>query len=162
MKEYYTYYDSPIGKLRIVASEKGISQIVLDAIQNPISEEYERKEISIMKEAIRQLQEYFDHKRTTFDLLLNPAGTEFQKKVWNALTTIPYGETKTYKDIAEAIDCPKGFRAVGLSNNKNPIIIVYPCHRVIGSNGKLVGYAGGLDLKEKLLQLENKQLAYDL
>ncbi len=88
---------------------------------------------------------------------LNPNGTVFQKKVWNALCNIPYGETRSYKQVAEAVGNNKASRAVGMANNKNPIMIVIPCHRVIGSNGSLVGYAGGLDIKEKLLFLENKK-----
>ena len=101
-----------------------------------------------------QLDEYFRGARKNFDLPLNPAGTEFQRKVWDALLAIPYGETRTYREIAEAAGCPKGFRAVGMANNKNPIAIIIPCHRVIGSNGKLVGYASGLGRKEALLALE--------
>ena len=104
-----------------------------------------------------QLQEYFCGKRKTFDFNYELQGTDFQKKVWNALRDIPYGETRTYKDIAIAIGNPKAYRAVGLANNKNPITIVVPCHRVIGSSGKLVGYAGGLEMKQKLLHLENPE-----
>ena len=107
-----------------------------------------------------QLKEYFGGKRKIFDLPLKPEGTEFQLRDWDALRRIPYGETRSYKDIAEEIDCPKGFRAVGMANNKNPIGIIIPCHRVVGANGKLVGYAGGMEKKEFLLELE-KQKAED-
>jgi len=111
-------------------------------------------ETELLKEASRQLAEYLDGFRKTFDLPLNPQGTEFQKKVWNALCDIPYGEIRSYKQIAEAVGNPKASRAVGMANNRNPIMIFIPCHRVIGSNGSLVGYGGGLDMKEKLLSLE--------
>lgn len=111
-------------------------------------------ETGIIKEAARQLQEYLDGNRTSFELPLNPQGTEFQKNVWKALCQIPYGETRSYKQVAEAIGNPKAPRAVGMANNKNPIMIIIPCHRVIGSNGSLIGYAGGLHIKERLLALE--------
>ena len=102
----------------------------------------------------KEVMEYLDGKRKTFDIKYEINGTEFQKKVWKELTKIPYGETRTYKEIAVAVGNPKASRAVGMANNKNPISIVVPCHRVIGSNGKLVGYAGGLDMKKALLDLE--------
>ena len=101
-----------------------------------------------------QVEEYLSGERRVFDLPLKPEGTEFQRKVWNALLTIPYGETKSYKDIAVQIENPKGCRAVGMANNRNPIPIIIPCHRVIGANGSMVGYGGGLDIKVKLLELE--------
>ena len=101
-----------------------------------------------------QLLEYFEGKRKKFELPLSPDGTVFQKKVWNALLDIPYGEERSYQDIAVAVGSPKGCRAVGMANHNNPIIIVIPCHRVIGKSGKLVGYGGGLDMKERLLSLE--------
>ena len=117
----------------------------------------EKTASSVLKEAFRQLDEYFDGKRTEFDLPLAPQGTPFMKSVWEALCDIPYGETATYKDIAIAVGSPKAYRAVGMANNRNPIGIIVPCHRVIGCSGKLVGYAGGTDLKYKLLRLENKK-----
>ncbi len=101
-----------------------------------------------------QLAEFFENKRKEFDFKYELRGTNFQKKVWNALCDIPYGETRSYKDIAILIGNPKSSRAVGMANNKNPITIVVPCHRVVGSNGKLVGYAGGLAMKKKLLTIE--------
>ena len=112
------------------------------------------EETDLIKETKRQLDEYFAGKRKEFDIPTRLEGTEFQKRVWEELRKIPYGKTVTYKDIAEAVGCQKGFRAVGLANNRNPISIIYPCHRVIGSNGSLTGYGGGLDVKEKLLELE--------
>lgn len=112
------------------------------------------KETDLINKAFSQLEEYFDGKRASFDLPLDANGTDFQKSVWNALINIPYGETRSYKEIAETVGVPKGYRAVGLANNKNPIGIFIPCHRVVGADGDLVGYAGGLDLKRFLLELE--------
>ena len=111
-------------------------------------------ETVLIKKANKQLQEYFSGKRKIFDLPLAPTGTEFQQKVWSSLRKIPYGTTNSYKEIAESIGNIKASRAVGMANNKNPILILIPCHRVIGTNGKLVGYAGGIDVKEKLLKIE--------
>lgn len=115
------------------------------------SKKIETKEI---KKAYIELKEYFEGGREVFDIPIKLNGTDFQKKVWEELLKIPYGETKSYLDIAKSIGNPKACRAVGMANNKNKIIIIVPCHRVIGSNKKLVGYAGGLDVKEKLLNLE--------
>ncbi|NTW96016.1 MAG: methylated-DNA--[protein]-cysteine S-methyltransferase [Erysipelotrichaceae bacterium] len=109
----------------------------------------------VLKASI-QLNEYALGKRKTFDLKLDPKGTVFQKKVWIAMREIPYGETKTYGDLARAVGSPKGFRAVGGACNRNPIAIVQPCHRVVGSDGKLTGFFGGLDLKQKLLDFEKR------
>ena len=109
---------------------------------------------AMTSQACAQLQEYFAGKRTTFDLPLAASGTTFQQQVWQALLTIPYGKTCSYGDIARAIGNPKGVRAVGLANGKNPLAIVVPCHRVIGADGKLTGYAGGLNRKQQLLALE--------
>ena len=108
----------------------------------------------LQREVDKQMGEYFEGERKEFDLPLRPEGTDFQKKVWNALLEIPFGETRSYQDIANAVGSPKACRAVGMANHQNPIIIVIPCHRVIGKNGKLVGYGGGLSMKEKLLLLE--------
>ncbi len=102
-----------------------------------------------------EISEYFDGKRRNFTFKTNAKGTDFQKKVWSALCEIPYGETRTYKEIAKAIGNEKASRAVGMANNKNPLHIVVPCHRVIGANGKLVGYAGGVEMKENLLKMES-------
>ena len=108
----------------------------------------------LQREVDKQMREDFEGKRKAFELPLRPDGTDFQKKVWNALLEIPFGETRSYQDIANAVGSPKACRAVGMANHHNPIIIVIPCHRVIGKNGKLVGYGGGLSMKEKLLLLE--------
>jgi len=108
----------------------------------------------LLTEAVRQLQAYFAGELCQFDLPLDLAGTEFQRRVWLELTRIPYGETRSYQDMANAIGAPKAVRAVGAANGANPVVIVVPCHRVIGSNGKLVGFGGGLPLKRRLLSLE--------
>lgn len=107
--------------------------------------------------AFEELEEYFLGRRREFDLPLSPDGTEFQKKVWAALREIPYGETRSYSEIAGQVGNPKAVRAVGMANHRNPIAIMIPCHRVIGKNGSLTGYAGGLDLKERLLKLEHSE-----
>ena len=111
-------------------------------------------ETPLIKDAFRQLSEYLIGERKEFDLPLRMRGTEFQKRVWRALLDIPYGETRSYKQIAEAIGNPKGVRAVGMANNRNQLLIVIPCHRVIGASGSLVGYGEGLEMKEFLLRLE--------
>lgn len=118
--------------------------------------EGENKQTRLLVQAAGQLDEYFTGKRKEFDLPLAAEGTLFQKKVWNALCTIPYGETRSYKDIAIQIGNAKACRAVGMANHNNPIGIIVPCHRVVGADGKLVGYAGGLDRKQFLLELERK------
>ncbi len=110
----------------------------------------------LQKKALCELKEYFEGSLTEFTLPLAPEGTEFQKRVWRALCTIPYGETRSYGEIAKLIGNPKACRAVGGANNKNPIMIVIPCHRVIGADGSLVGYAGGTDIKKRLLELEGR------
>lgn len=118
--------------------------------------EGENKQTRLLVQAAGQLDEYFTGKRKEFDLPLAAKGTLFQKKVWNTLCTIPYGETRSYKDIAIQIGNAKACRAVGMANHNNPIGIIVPCHRVVGADGKLVGYAGGLDRKQFLLELERK------
>ncbi len=142
-------YNSIIGDIFISADEN-----FLLSVQFVNHNFIENKENKIIRQTIKQLDEYFRGKRKKFELPLNPKGTEFQKKVWLQLMKIPYGKTATYKDIATLIGNPNASRAVGNANNKNPIAIIIPCHRVIGSNNKLTGYAGGLDKKEKLLNLE--------
>ena len=151
MKAIY-YYDTPIGKIGIAETDGAISHILFDG--ETISSDFEEKETKTIKLAAKQLLEYFKGKRTTFDMPLLFDGTPFQVSVWKALMTIPYGETRSYKDIAIQVGCPKGPRAVGLANNRNKIPIVIPCHRVIGASGKLVGFGGGLETKQFLLDLE--------
>ncbi|MBE6034359.1 MAG: methylated-DNA--[protein]-cysteine S-methyltransferase [Clostridiales bacterium] len=151
MKNIY-YYDTILGKIGIAEENDQITNLIFDNEQ--IEEDTDLKETNIIKKAISQLNEYLGGSRKSFELPLNPAGTEFQRKDWLALQQIPFGKTVSYKDIAEQIGCPKGARAVGLANNRNPIPIFIPCHRVIGADGKLVGYGGGIDKKVKLLELE--------
>lgn len=117
--------------------------------------DYLEEETDLIKKAAKQLKEYYDGLRRDFDLPLDLQGTPFQLKVWNELLKIPYGQTRTYKQIAQAIGSPKAYRAVGNANNQNRIMVVVPCHRVIGSNGQMVGYAGGIEMKEMLLAIED-------
>ncbi|MDY5212485.1 methylated-DNA--[protein]-cysteine S-methyltransferase [Intestinibacter sp.] len=154
------FYNTKIGKLGIREDGKNITHIYLrdkDIDEDKVVIE----ESDLIKRAYIQIDEYIKGKRKIFDLPLNPNGTEFQKKVWKALTEIPYGETTSYKDIAVTLGNEKACRAVGMANNKNPIPIIIPCHRVIGANKKLVGYAGGLDLKKMLLNLEGISVQED-
>ena len=146
------FYETPVGKL-CIGEEDGV---IVRTTWSKIPTEYILEETELILQCKMQLDEYFRGERKTFDLPLAPKGTDFQKKVWNALQKIPYGETKTYGEIAAAVGNPKAARAVGMANNKNPIGIIIPCHRVVGADGKLVGYAGGMDKKEWLLQIERK------
>ncbi|OXB06498.1 methylated-DNA--[protein]-cysteine S-methyltransferase [Flavobacterium pectinovorum] len=146
------YINSPLGITKIVGDEDGIAVIsVSDVGTNEVSEVIPEA----LKEAVSQLQEYFDKKRTDFDFKLNPKGTEFQQKVWKALLEIPYGKTISYMDQTKKLGDIKAIRAVASANGKNPLWIVVPCHRVIGTNGSLTGYAGGLSRKKWLLEHEN-------
>lgn len=146
------YYDTPIGKIALAEKEGKITDLFLKP--SGLDKGYNIKETDVLKEAGKQLKEYFDGKRKSFSLPLTPEGTPFMKSVWKSLEKIPYGETRSYKDIAIACGSNKAYRAVGMANNKNPIAIIIPCHRVIGADKKLVGYGGGLDIKEFLLKLE--------
>jgi len=152
-----TYFLSPIGLLEIQGSENGISSVSFDAIVDNVIESP-----PCLRECVTQLYEYFEGKRKSFDLKLDFEGTDFQKKVWNELTKIPFGKTKSYHDIAMKIGDKDAVRAIGHANGKNPIAIIVPCHRVIGSDGKLVGYAGGLWRKQWLLNFENKDIQGEL
>lgn len=147
------FYDTVIGKLGIAEDGTGITNIFIN--ETGLPEGSIVKETPRIKKAMTQLAEYFSGKRRSFDVPLALYGTNFQKSVWQALLTIPYGETRTYKQIALAIGKPKASRAVGMANHKNPVPLLVPCHRVIGSNGKLVGYAFGTEMKEKLIRLES-------
>ena len=145
------FYETKIGKIGIRENGKYITDIIFSKSEEKTDN---INETELIKAAFKQIKEYLDGDRKYFDLPIELMGTEFQKKVWNELRNIPYGQTKTYKDIALAIKNEKACRAIGNANNKNPLPIIIPCHRVIGSNGKLVGYSGGLDIKEKLLNIE--------
>ena len=158
---YVYFYNTRIkelGTLGIGACEDKITDLFFEyEIENiKKSSNYIIKEITLIKKAASQLFEYLNGKRKKFDLPLLKEGTDFQISVWNELLKIPYGETRSYKDIAIAINNEKAVRAVGMANNRNKIPIFIPCHRVIGSNKKLVGYGGGLEIKEFLLNLEKK------
>ncbi|HBC97419.1 MAG TPA: methylated-DNA--[protein]-cysteine methyltransferase [Clostridium sp.] len=152
------YYNTVIGRICIVENEKSITNLYFENSFHKVRYDIV-EETPLLKKANLELEEYFNGSRKLFDLPLAPEGTEFQKKVWSALGKIPYGETRSYKEIAMAVGNPKAFRAVGMANNRNPIPIFIPCHRVIGSNGDLVGYGGGLNLKEKLLKIEKTNAA---
>jgi methylated-DNA-[protein]-cysteine S-methyltransferase len=145
------FYHTKLGTLQICCSNSAITSVSF-ATKNDNTAKSFPNELS--EEAILQIREYLEQKRQTFSLPLRFEGTEFQKSVWRVLQSIPFGETRSYKDIACEIGVPKASRAVGMANNRNPIAIIIPCHRVIGSNGKMVGYAGGLDVKRKLLEIE--------
>jgi len=155
----YTQIESPLGPLLLVADDAGLRQILFVNGRHPARLQSSWKEDrAAFSEAISQLHAYFTGERENFDLQLAPEGTPFQLAVWHRLCDIPYGETISYGELATRIGNPKASRAVGLANGSNPIPIVIPCHRVIGSNGKLTGYGGGLPIKEKLLALERRQL----
>ena len=152
MKSIY-YYHSYLGKIGIAEENNKITDVLFE--NDKLSGQYIINETDILREAASQLEEYFQGNRKIFSLDLAPEGTDFMKKVWQELSNIPYGKTVSYKDIAIAIGNEKACRAVGMANNKNPIPIFIPCHRVIGKNGGLVGYSSGVDIKEKLLELED-------
>ena len=149
--KYVKYMETELGKIGIIEENNYIVKI---SIGEEKEQGIEQKDTPLLLNATTQIKEYLKNKRKNFELPLNPKGTEFMKKVWNELLKIPYGQTRTYKQIAEAIGNEKSARAVGMANNKNPIPIIIPCHRVVGANGSLVGYALGLDMKKYLLKLE--------
>lgn len=156
-------FDSAMGKMTLYETDGGICGVDLEgkivpAMQKRIFREAEIEEIKtdLLEKAQAELKEYFAGKRKKFDLPLAIFGTEFQKNVWNTLLQIPYGGTLTYGEVAQIIGNPKACRAVGMANNQNPLMILVPCHRVLGADGSLVGYGGGLDIKKKLLLLERE------
>ncbi|MGL5206545.1 MAG: methylated-DNA--[protein]-cysteine S-methyltransferase [Acidaminococcaceae bacterium] len=146
------YFYSPVGWLSI--EDDGVALTKINFENQVCSECGQISEIAGM--VIQQLQEYFSGRRRAFSLPLALSGTKFMQEVWQALLDIPYGEVRSYGDIAKTIEKPKACRAVGMANNRNPLPIVIPCHRVVGTNGKLIGYAGGLQCKDKLLKLEKE------
>lgn len=159
MQLFYKEIKTPLGHLKLVAHDQALVAVLWENDDPNRVKLFDLKlneQHPILLETEKQLDEYFTQKRTHFDLPLDFLGTEFQKHVWQALLTIPFGETRTYKQIAEQIDNVKAVRAVGAANGKNPISIIAPCHRVIGANGKLVGFAGGLENKKILLDIESK------
>ena len=144
------FYETDLGIIGIRDNNNAITEVFYS--KSKINDHL--KETPLIRESFNQLKEYFQGTRREFTIPIEAEGSEFQKKVWKALLDIPYGQTRTYKEIAIAIGNEKACRAVGMANNRNPISIIIPCHRVIGANGKLVGYGGGLDIKEKLLNIE--------
>lgn len=151
----YTHYQSPLGTMTLQASKQGLLGAWFSTQTTQPDELGEcNPAFPLLVETMRQLDQYFAGQRREFDLPLAATGTPFQRAVWQALGTIPFGETRSYQQLADAIDNPKAVRAVGLANGKNPISIIVPCHRVIGKNGKLTGYAGGVERKAYLLKLE--------
>jgi methylated-DNA-[protein]-cysteine S-methyltransferase len=155
MKQY-CYYQSPFGKLLLIGNDGILEELHFpDAAEQELIAEDCQYDETVFNEVLRQLAEYFAGNRQVFDLKIVPKGTPFQKRVWQELQKIPFGRTASYGEIAERVGNAKACRAVGMANNKNPIPIIVPCHRVIGKNGSLVGFGGGLDLKRQLLNLEN-------
>jgi methylated-DNA-[protein]-cysteine S-methyltransferase len=149
---------SPVGPLTLIASDAGLAAVLWQndrPARVRVRAEREDARHPVLIEAVRQLDEYFAGRRTRFTLPLAPIGTPFQRRVWEALNTIPFGETRSYREIAQQIGHPSAVRAVGAANGRNPNSIITPCHRVIGSNGALTGFAGGLDIKAYLLTLES-------
>ncbi len=152
---HYAWEDSPVGRLLIAGDEEGLRVILFAEGRTAAQPDPGwRENPAALTEAVGQLREYFAGSRRRFDLRLAPAGTPFQRRVWNGLQQIPYGETLSYGELARRVGCPNGSRAVGLANGANPLSIVVPCHRVIGAGGKLTGYGGGLKNKEWLLAME--------
>jgi O-6-methylguanine DNA methyltransferase len=153
---FYVRTPSPVGPLFLAASTKGLVRLEFEARMqklNPDSTQLQESK-SALAPYLRELNDYFAGERREFSFPLDLRGTEFQLACWHALLEIPYGETRSYRDLAEAIGHPHAYRAVGMSNNRNPVAIVVPCHRVIASSGSLCGYGGGLEIKRKLLDLE--------
>ena len=155
----YQWLESPTGKLLLVGDESGLRAVSFAQGRTPprVSPNWENDH-ALLREPVRQLRAFFAGELQRFDLPLKPEGTEFQLRVWNALLEIPYGETTSYGELARRLGNPAASRAVGLANGSNPIAIVIPCHRVIGSTGKLTGYGGGLENKRWLLDFERSQL----
>jgi len=156
---YYTTFESPVGQLLLAGDSSALRSVSFESSRRAVPPKpgWKHSESEFVQ-VIQQLRAYFGGELKEFDVSLSMEGTEFQLRVWNALRAIPYGETISYAQLAEKIGNPKAVRAVGLANGSNPIPIIVPCHRVIGSDGSLTGFGGGLSTKQKLLELENKQL----
>jgi methylated-DNA-[protein]-cysteine S-methyltransferase len=162
MTARYTFVPSPIGDVLLVSADgEALNRLWLPPAAAP-TDAVRDDDLPVLAEARRQLTEYFDGRRTSFDVPLAPHGTRFQLAVWDALRRIPYGTTKTYGQIATEIGAPGAARAVGAANHDNPLAIVVPCHRVVGANGSLVGFAGGIEQKRTLLDLEAGTVALPL
>lgn len=155
----YSWFESPIGPLLLAGSDAGLNLVSFSTGRHAKEVDPQwQEDAGAFEEVVGQLKAYFAGQRTSFELPLDLVGTDFQKKVWMALRQIPYGETISYKELAGAIGRPSAVRAVGAANGANPIPIIIPCHRVIGNDGSLTGFGGGLPLKKKLLELESRQL----
>jgi methylated-DNA-[protein]-cysteine S-methyltransferase len=155
----YKVMASPVGKLKLVASDKGLVAILWENDRPNrvrLSDLVEDEQHPVLVETVRELGEYFAGRRKEFSVALDMRGTRFQKDVWEALLAIPFGETRSYGQLAKQLGNPQATRAVGAANGRNPVSIIVPCHRVIGSSGKLTGFAGGLDVKARLLDLEEQ------
>lgn len=153
----YTYVETPWGQIRLTSDGEALTSVYFTGQRHEPETHPEwvrNDDLPLLRQAGEELREYFSGKRTTFDVPLKPSGTPFQERVWEALCGIPYGETISYGELARRVGNPAASRAVGLANGKNPLGIIVPCHRVIGASGKLVGYGGGLDRKQRLLDLE--------
>jgi methylated-DNA-[protein]-cysteine S-methyltransferase len=160
MARFCKTISSPVGSLRLIASDNGLCAVLWendDPKRVRLGELIEAPSHPILMQAERELGEYFAGKRVRFDVALDMTGTAFQRKVWEALLTIPFGETRSYAEIARQVGSPKAFRAVGAANGRNPVSIIAPCHRAIGSDGSLTGFAGGLETKQYLLGLERRR-----
>lgn len=155
----YTTIESPIGELLLLGDRRALHGLYMQAGRKPVTiAESWRRSTPPFATVARQLSEYFEGRRATFDVPLLMGGTGFEQRVWRALRDIPYGETVSYGEIARRIGQPSAARAVGLANGRNPISVIVPCHRVVGANGTLTGYGGGLERKRVLLELEQGQL----
>lgn len=155
MANRFTYYASPLGTVTLQANEQGLLGVWFEThTTKPEDLGIQEDSFPIFQSVKEQLERYFAGDAVQFDVPIAAKGTPFQQSVWHALTTIPYGETWSYAQLADAIGNPKAVRAVGLANGKNPVSVIVPCHRVIGKNGKLTGYAGGIERKQRLLTIE--------
>ena len=155
MANRFTYYDSPLGTVTLQANEQGLLGVWFEThTTKPEDLGTQEDSFPIFRSVKDLLERYFAGESVQFDVPIVAKGTPFQQSVWHALTTIPYGETWSYAQLADAIGNPKAVRAVGLANGKNPVSVIVPCHRVIGKNGKLTGYAGGIERKQRLLAIE--------
>ncbi len=151
----YAVYDTPAGDVTIIAKEKALSRFIFGVVD---PSDAVNEENTCLYDAIMEINQYFFGQRHSFDLKLDPEGTPFEKRVYEYVSLIPYGDTRTYEEVAIGIGEPKAVRAVGMALNRNPLPVFIPCHRVIGKNGDLVGYVGGLELKRKMLKLEKDNL----
>ena len=159
---FQTQLDSPIGVLTLVASDEGLRKVLWEGQAEQVGDATLAEFHPILAAASAQLAEYFAGDRVEFDLSLDLIGTDFQKAAWLALADVPYGQTSSYGEQAERIGRTGAFRAVGAANSKNPIPIVLPCHRIVGADGSLTGFAGGLAIKQRLLALEQDQQSFDI